>query len=475
MSSKEIHTVDRSQRPVFRKGQELTAERLNALQDHQIQGLRQALLGVAGSGVIHGFKLGMDDGCLCHPESGKLYVSCGVAIDGCGRQLRWPGGWLGMDDFPQKPEKPGKYTLNVHFAEQHIDAGHVCGCFEDDAEWIEEGVVFTLSEGCEDLDPVCAHNPRGPKDAACASAHVDEKGQDDALDHRDAGNQTPCLTERAYIANRLGSLDGHVPPDDDLKKLCEGPGGLCYKSCGDWLYDHDVSLPLACLVVEDAPSGPSTRSPCEAPLVFADTAPAIATVRPHVYRNALLHELIHRCHLDHARVVDLSFRAWIAQGFETPVAWIDFVQAIKEGLSVGFSKHIRTDTLHNASVFVAAAVRDKDTYFQDCWRLPVEKIEKVDVIKHRDGRHYARGVKLTFNQGWIHNQLESELSRFHFGATIEFTVRGALLRDICDNMLDGRPLGFPNDLPGQAMPGGDFIAPFCVDHRPQGGEPKGER
>ena len=125
-----------------------------------------------------------------------------------------------------------------------------------------------------------------------------------------------------------------------------------------------------------------------------------------------------------------------------------------------FTKPIKIRTLNPASVFVTAVLREQDSYFRDVLRLPMDHIEHLD----SDGTH-CKGVCLSFTRRWIENQLESPLSRFSHGALLEVSVRGAELRDDCDNMLDARPLDVPRHKPGQNMPGDDFVVAFSVAPR----------
>ena len=71
-----------ARRPHFRKGQKLTAERFNRLYELQAHRLRQALLGVAGAGVVYGFDNRRDrhSGYCAIDDHGRIEIGCGLAI-----------------------------------------------------------------------------------------------------------------------------------------------------------------------------------------------------------------------------------------------------------------------------------------------------------------------------------------------------------------------------------------------------------
>lgn len=472
MQTKETQNIDWAERPLFRKDQQLTPERLNRIHDHQATRLRHALLGIAGPGIVYGYRIRTDKKGLCECESGKIYISCGLAIDGYGRQLYWPGGWVGVEQVAEKPDCAGDYTLGVHYAERRTDAGHQCGCPPEQADWVEEGVVFTLRKDCQKFDKSC------PK-----AQHEQEGKQTPYCDQNDH-----CITQEDYICSRSGFVQASIPGDENLHKLCEDPSKLCHVGCDDWLYDADAGLSLACVVIDNRAHSTSHNKNPEPRWGFAQEAPKICGYRCPVYRNSLLYELINGCHLDHARVSEISCKEsgrkkstpgqkedksdiedWLKTSFEKPVSWQQFCDAIEGGIVIRFSKPIKASTIHDASIFATAVVRDKDTYFQGVWRLPVEVMKKLDLQKDSEGEDYVQGICLEFDKKWSYNQLKTEVTRFNFGAVIEITVRGAMLRDICGNMLDGRPLDCPQETPGQAMPGGDFVAAFCVENRPSSG------
>lgn len=492
MATKETHDIEWLERPLFRKDQQLTPARLNRIHEHQAGRLRHALLGIAGPGVIYGYQIKTDNAGKPQCEHGRLYISCGLAIDCFGRQLYWPGGWVKIDELAEQPDCEGSHVLRVHYAERRTDAGHQCGCAPEEADWIEEGVAFTLRKGSTEPAPVC------PTRADDCAAEIKSTAGTAASDSEDSAL---CLSQTDYICQRLGSASGPVPAEASLTKICEQPGKVCHKGTCDWLYDADTGLTLADISIKAFAASTGKSTAAVTYWGFDDQAPKVCGVRDHVHRNSLLYELINRCHLDHGRVSaitckpaggggasahassgDCDIEKWLRDSFRMPVEWEKFCQAIERGIVIHFSTPIDTATLHAASVFMTAVVRDKDTHFQEPWRLPVVAPEKDEpgapadpaIIaqqeppKDEEPPKYVTSICLQFDQQWIYNQLKSQLSCFHFGAIIEITVRSAMLRDSCGNMLDGRPLGFAGDTPGQAMPGVDFVAAFCVAPRPLG-------
>ena len=430
------HRVDWTKRPVFRDPERYSPERFNRISEYQDGRLRHALLGIAGCGIVYGFDVETDDEGCCRVKRGAIKITCGLAIDECGRMLYWPGGWVSISDLAgNPPDEPGRYTLFVHYAERSHSADGQCGCDKDDAAWVEEGVVFSLGKGCE---PVC----------------------DGCPDHC-----RECISTNDYVCGRTGSNDNGVPVDIYLPNICREPGELCHVGCGDWLYDADSALSLACVAI--CRDEGDLKNP-DRPLEFCCNEPRICRFRKYVYRNPLLYELVQGCHYDLARIERLNFEMWLRRDWDDAVPFHEFARLMQSGLSVYFTKPIRKSTITPASVFVTAVVREQDSFFNDVLRLPVD-----DFTWHDEDGDFVRGVTLHFPKRWIVNQLDSELSRFNFGAIIEFTVRCAMLRDECGCMPDAHPLVWaedrrgtcPTDKPAQQMPGDDFVVAFCVDRK----------
>ena len=425
-STAPTQTYEWLNRPVFRQHQRLTPDRLNRVLDHQAARLRQALLGIAGPGIVYGYAIDAHAGKGEAPK-GCLYIQCGLAIDCHGRQLFWPGGWVRLKDLAgDLPSGPGKYTLTLHYAEKPANADG-CECGDDGAEWTREGVVFSLKPGCQPVKQSCP----------------------------DPCNT--CISTNDYVCGRLGGAHEPIPAAADLSQLCLEPEPPCAVAANGWLYDCKAGSSLACVVVRDLNEG---QKGCEPQLGFCHDAAEVCGHRSFVYRNPLLYELIRGCHLDLPRVEKLSFQAWLDRGIHDPVPWQEFSQATRHGLCVWFTKPIKNSTLHVASIFVTVILREQDSFFRDVLRLPLERLKLID----SDGS-YCKGVCLEFPKRWVENQIESQLSRFNYGALLELTVRGAFLRDRCDNMLDARPIQLPPHQSGQSMPGDDFVVAFSVAPR----------
>ena len=184
------HHFEWTERPVFRDDQRLTPERLNRIHEHYAGRMRHALLGIAGPGVVYGFTLRTDEDGNCEIRDGCVHITCGLAFDCFGRQLYWPGGRVCIDDLcGEPPECPGSYTVWVHYAERTSSGDSRCGCEDYDADWVHEGVRFTLTRNCERINCDC---PRHCKE---------------------------CVTLCQYICARLGSHKGGVPEDEHLHKI----------------------------------------------------------------------------------------------------------------------------------------------------------------------------------------------------------------------------------------------------------------
>ena len=87
----------------------------------------------------------------------------------------------------------------------------------------------------------------------------------------------------------------------------------------------------------------------------------------------------------------------------------------------------------------------------------MKAIEPLDL--HED---CAGGVRLVPEDDWIQAEITGRRSTLFYGARIEFTLRGQLLRDKCGQMLDARPLDIDSCARCQARPGDDFVTVFRV-------------
>ena len=420
-----------TRRPVFQDPERYSPERFNRIGEYQDARLRHALLGVAGSGVISGYDIETDDKGCCRVKDGGVYISCGLAIDRFGRMLYWPGGWVALQDFAgNPPEDAGRYTLKVHYAERRRSADGECGCDPDDAAWVEEGVAFTLTERCKPVADPCPD--------LCAE----------------------CISTNDYLCGRSGSNQNGVPMDSDLEGVCKEPGALCHVGCGDWLYDADAGLSLACIALCETGFKPKD---CDASLEFCCEEPWICRFRKYVYRNPVLFELLQGCHYDLARIAGLNFESWLDRDWDDPVPFHHFARLVESGLSVSFSKPIKKSSITPASIFVNAVVHDP-SHFDDVLRLPLSHF-----TYDGDDGELVRGVTLHFARCWI-NAIKNQCSQLRYLSLFEFTVRCAMLRDACGCMPDARPLeresrrdaGCPTDKTAQQMPGDDFVAVFRV-------------
>jgi hypothetical protein len=325
----------------------------------------------------------------------------------------------------------GEYTLRIHYAEHRPEGPGFCGCRDGEGDWVTERVVFTVERGCDALEPECPPLP--------------EK----------------CVSLTEYVCGRLGAGTDIEPAE--LKGLCEDPGELHPAGCDDVSYDPCSGIALACVSIVEVTNW---KKECGSRFAFGPDTPKVCAYRPYVYRNPLLFELIRGCHVDLARVKTVRPNEWINLPWDAPLPWLAFDTAIKRGPQVWFTKPILKQTLDPRSVFMTAIVREQDSSFRDVLRIPADIVPLQEDGRDAVLNEHAAGIRFKVSQDWLRMQIESELSRFDFGATIELTIRGALLRDKCGNVLDGRPLTSPPERHGIAMPGDDFVVAFRVQRRP---------
>ena len=99
----------------------------------------------------------------------------------------------------------------------------------------------------------------------------------------------------------------------------------------------------------------------------------------------------------------------------------------------------------------------------DYWiaqRVPFSSFEPLGV----DG-DFAFGVRLVPADEWLDAEVTGTRSTLFDGAQFEITVRGQLIRDDCNQMLDARPLDIDAHARCQARPGDDFLTVFQVAGR----------
>jgi hypothetical protein len=444
---KHLERMEWSHRPHFFPRQMLTADQLNSGLDDEM--MRQQLLNRAihGYGVVVGFGLvvGSDGGTL-NLHRGCLELTDGLALDRHGRMLLWRGGRIGIEDLiGPRPAAAGYYTLSAHFACRPPLADVCSPVSSDRSQWSKEGVVFTLREGCSDVDRDCPHHPSGS-----------------------------CVGPDEYLCRRTGGLPGHrrdtVRVSDDVGWLLRRPGELCPTDVDGWLYDPDprVAVPLACVEICDLADREQDPD-CEPCFGFCPSAPRSCEVRPFVYRNPLLYELANRCDVALSRVEWISWKDWIDRGWKERIPWAEFAQRLRTdepGMKIRFTRPIQVATIHPASIFFAALTHERNSDYWERHQVPM-RLDPID-----DDGGLAWGVALVPDQDWLSAEVTGRRSSLFGGARFELTIRGQLLRDECGQVLDARPVGLP-DGHGQAMPGGDFISVFRVRRRRDDGPAAG--
>lgn len=436
-----------TRRPRFSPNQLLTAEQLQTLLDGQRAHSEMLMRALHGEGVIFGFAVAPGEReCEEREDDRKdgkkgdlkeqlewrkrgwtwagttrLEISCGMALDGHGRLLRWPSGTLRYRDLVGRKRCGGIYTLLVHYAERRVSNGG-CGPCADHSDWDEDGVVFSLAEGCDHAERRCP-------------------------DH------TTCTSWDDYICARTASGGDKLPIPDDLATACEGPGKLCQIECSDLWYDPDAGIPIACVWIDNlADEG------CDERWGFGAIGETCA-VRPYVYRTPLLYELIRGCQDDLARVKSLSWKDWLLdparQNWDYEVPWEDLQARLldPDGLTITFSRPIDIRTVHPASVFLTSVYWEKEADYLLTRRIPAFPVPV--------GRsNFETTFRLFVQKEWIDSELASR-SHFRDGGRIELTIRGQMLRDECRNMLNAVPLFYDPISPKQRQPGDDFYAVFA--------------
>lgn len=155
---------------------------------------------------------------------------------------------------------------------------------------------------------------------------------------------------------------------------------------------------------------------------------------------------------DLARVRSVRWGANESSGSGWPgnMPWEDFAGAIRSGPEIAFTRPVLAETVHPGSVFLTALLWERQADYLLIRRIPA----KIEAIDSSDG--YAMRFRLCINPGWIRNEIESR-SELKSGGRVELTIRGQMIRDRYDRLLDALPLGYAAQTPPHSRPGGDFV------------------
>jgi hypothetical protein len=400
----------------------LTAEQLNLMMEDERGRTEKLMRALHGNGVIFGLAVTREDG------PAALQVSCGMALDRHGRLLHWLGGAVRPAELVPPPDCKGLFTLSIHYARREVPGGG-CGPCSDQPQWIEEGVVYSLRHECRALDRACVR----PGEARCID--LDE-----------------------YVCLRNGSDEGPLPAAADLQWACSEPRALCRIGCSDIFYDHEAGIPIACVEVRNLCENPD----CEPVWGFGEVR-GTCEVRPWVYRTPLLYELIKGCQNDLPRVESVHWGSAGSgeDGWPDEVPWEQFAGALRQGPEIAFTKSVQVGTIHPASVFLTAILWERQADYMLTRRIPTS----LHPLDADDGS--ASRFRLRISPDWIRNEIDTR-SELKSGGRIELTIRGQMIRDRCDNMLDALPIDYAPRTPPHSRPGGDFVAllRFAADSRP---------
>jgi hypothetical protein len=343
-----------------------------------------------------------------------------MALDRHGRLLHWAGGTVAIDDLAAKPECADRFTLSIHHARREMPGGGCHPC-SDRPQWIEEGVIFSLREGC------------GPRNRTCP---------------RPGPGEPRCIGLDDYVCLRTGSREGALPPAPDLDYACAEAGPLCRVGCSEISYDAEAGIPIACVEIVNLCDDPK----CKPQWAFGEIG-GVCEVRPYVYRTPLLYELAKGCQNDLARVQSVHWGETPANadGWPDEIDWGAFADAMRLGPEIAFTRPVRVDTVHPSSLFLTAIIWERQADYLLTRRVPAAP-EPVD-----EDEGFATRFRLRVNRGWIRNEIDSR-SELRSGGRMELTVRGQMVRDRCGNMLDALPLKYEPGTPPQSRPGDDFVA-----------------
>ena len=447
-----------SRTPYYRPGGKLSAEQLNAGQADALKRDRLVNMAMHGVGVAFGYEVRTGAHGHIVIEDGCIHIGCGLAFDRYGRMLFWRGGWLSFGDIVGcRPERGGRYTLRLHYAETS-ESGDAFDPCREGSDWVDRCVAFTLEAWCE---PWNGCPPEPPCDA--------------------------CMTRGEWICARNGTHQGAVPMDAQLAYACAEIPDLAASDCGRVAYDPDAGLPLSCIEICDLDQD---KEDCDQRLGFCPCTPVESCrIRPVAYRNPLLRELIDGADMRPAKIESYSWADWRMDCWDDRhrVPFKAFKQRAmacqpdcptdhEKGFWVKFTCPVQRCTLHPLSVLMEIYIRENRPHYWKPLRIPIEVRhldENGEVLAEDADDECARGLLICPLGDWIRYELEDENSTIldcaNRGqlARVEITLRGQIIRDCCGLMIDARPPDIDADdtcgnRAGQARPGGDWISVFRV-------------
>jgi hypothetical protein len=386
-----------------------------------------------------------------------LTVGPGFALDDKGRELLRTndaplsaantffmvptnGGWRAQDIGAFDG---GEYLLRAHYAERPVSlvrGSDDCGCGPDQANYLCETVVFSLTRlrMRETTDgPERAHCPCG--DRACPG------GPECAGDCCGAGSRGPHA--------RLCGWTVEVPE----------PAAACLPR---W---HGLEVALA----DGVPIGCVKLSPhkteCDPIGVYPRQSVACCP-RPIVKNNELLYDLIRGCDL--TRVSKISWADW----HRTPrwVSWRAFQHAFgREGegfthFVVAFTSPVMIESLWRPqAVTMTITIYDPGTGWGRTLRVPITDLIPRYAPDLPPGE--TREVRIAIETDWQDDEIfggHTTLSDGDF-FDVEIEIRGDLIVDCSGQQVDATTPGLASAPSGNGTPGGTYLSCFRVQAKPR--------
>lgn len=398
---------------------------------------------VLGWGVVCGLDVSWD------PNSRKIVVKPGMALDCCGREIvvcedKSLSFNKDDDDYclqhDQRPE--GKFVLCLEYDECRSEPVDLppAGCDEQTKREYNR-IRETYKLRLKPWDEACPKEP--PKETYCPDQYKHDAA---------AGPYPPptCkspdvhhfLCERLKYCPECESCDCVIiatitfPPNQD--------GGYQYQQQGGY---------------QDQQHGDPTVDTC--------------TNRKFVYSNTLLYDLIKCYHGELPHIVDFSWRRYAYPKRE--MTFDVFLKMIREGVTVYFDDEMAEASLNPHTFIITYLYRESGTGTYIRKQIPVEAIHSARVGDCYTATLHAR-------RDWIEDELEtpnSELradTRYEAGVDVEVILRGSRIWNKHKKGLDGEYLA--DRLPtGNGTQGGDFFDWFKVvpgEEKPKGKSYEGQ-
>ncbi len=374
-----------------------------------------------GRGVVCGLDL--------VPEEHALFVTPGLALDGCGREIVVCEPAEVCFDAVEKTEEPKPVQICLRYDEcktERVELKPItCG---DDGEVEFNRIRESFKVVARDMQDL----PDGHYHDWCLlmeSKHELPEGAEQGDSDLPESEVPGPMTLQQYLCERMKA---GCPEEGDPTCVVLGEAMVWWRRIDD----------AGQAAVEESEAGQASWH-----LVVGSVHPCRG--RRLVYPNPLLYRLIDCFHGDLPHIVGVD---GVDFGQES-MPWQAFRKLMKAGLTVRFDQRMVPETLNDKTFRIAVITEDEDTGYQDRRFVPAE-----EVLYREDGELSATFKPAGF---WFKDTFAGGSRLKRHGGDVEVIVRGSSVMGAGGKALDGDFIGgrFPT---GNGVQGGDFFIGFSV-------------